>query len=53
MIGFRGGEELTAALDTAAANDPGKPSRSELIRRIVVEWLQARGYLAKGESNGR
>ena len=47
MIGFRGGEELAAALDVAAASDPDKPSRSELIRRIVTEWLKAKGYLPK------
>lgn len=39
--------EITAALDTAAASDPDKPSRSELIRRIVVEWLQAKGFIPK------
>lgn len=36
--------DLTAALDAAAAADPDKPSRSELIRRIVVEWLKAKGF---------
>lgn len=47
MIGFRGGTELAAALDAAAAADPDKPTRSELIRRIVVEWLKAKGYLGR------
>lgn len=37
--------EMTAALDAAAAAEPDKPSRSELIRRIVTEWLKAKGML--------
>ncbi len=45
MIGFRSAADLTAALDAAAAADSDKPSRSELMRRIVLEWLKGRGYL--------
>ncbi|HMO28595.1 MAG TPA: ribbon-helix-helix protein, CopG family [Enterovirga sp.] len=37
--------EMTAALDAAAAAEDDKPSRSELIRRIVTEWLKAKGML--------
>ena len=47
MIGFRGGAEIAAALDAAAAADPATSSRSELIRRIVVEWLTGQGLLAQ------
>jgi hypothetical protein len=34
------------AIDTAAAreSDP-PPTRSEMIRRIVTDWLRRRGYL--------
>jgi ABC-type ATPase with predicted acetyltransferase domain len=50
MVGFRAGDELTAALDNAAAEQDA-PSRSELIRRIVVEWLKDRGYLRNAQSD--
>jgi hypothetical protein len=39
--------EVTAALDRASSDIEGKPSRSELIRRIVVDWLTGKGYLPK------
>lgn len=42
-------DELLAALDAAIATEPEatRPSRSELIRRIVAEWLKERGLLGK------
>lgn len=41
----------TAALDAAieAHEDEPRPSRPELIRRIVSDWLRERGYL-KGQA---
>lgn len=43
MVGFRSPAELTVALDAAAQAQDGQPSRSELIRRIVTDWLRERG----------
>lgn len=42
-------DDITAALDAAIAAEPEatRPSRSELIRRIVAEWLKERGLLGK------
>jgi hypothetical protein len=37
--------DAMAALDAASAAEPGTPSRSELIRRIVTEWLRAKGMM--------
>lgn len=45
MVTARMPLKVSAALDAAAHAEPDTPSRSELIRRIVVEWLQAKGYL--------
>ncbi len=39
--------EVSVALDAAAAAEAEKASRSELIRRIVVEWLKGRGFLPR------
>lgn len=44
-IAVRLENEADAALDAAAAAEPDKPSRSELIRRIVTDWLKAKGML--------
>lgn len=44
-IAVRLENDADAALDEAAAADPDKPSRSELIRRIVTDWLKAKGML--------
>lgn len=35
--------EMREGLDRAAAQEPDKPTRSALIRRIVGEWLRSRG----------
>jgi hypothetical protein len=35
------------AIETAATVEEDKPSRSEMIRRIVTDWLRQRGYLPK------
>jgi hypothetical protein len=45
MIGLRAPLEFTKALDRASAREDDQPSRSEMIRRIVTEWLKAKGYL--------
>ena len=45
MLSFRSPPEITAAIEAAAAANPDTPTRSEMIRRIVVEWLRERGYL--------
>ena len=47
MIGFRAPPNLRAAIETAATAEDDKPSRSELIRRIVSGWLREHGYLPK------
>lgn len=44
-IAVRLENQADAALDTAASVEPDQPSRSELIRRIVTEWLKAKGML--------
>jgi hypothetical protein len=41
----RRGDDLRDALKRAAADD--QRSTSVMIERILVEWLEARGYLAK------
>lgn len=45
MLTFRAPPAVGTALDTAAAADPDKPSRSELLRRVVTGWLKTSGYL--------
>ncbi len=52
MIGFRAAPELRTAIETAASTEDDKPSRSEMIRRIVTNWLRQRGYVLKGGQNG-
>jgi hypothetical protein len=39
--------EVAKALDAAAAEEPDTPTRPEMVRRIIVEWLQRKGYLPK------
>lgn len=34
-----------SALETFAASEVDKPSRSEAVRRILRDWLVDRGYL--------
>ncbi|WP_110375626.1 ribbon-helix-helix protein, CopG family [Chelatococcus asaccharovorans] len=45
MIGLRSSPDFTAAIDKAAAAESDNPSRSEMIRRIVAEWLRQKGFL--------
>jgi hypothetical protein len=45
MLTFRAPPETIAALDAAASADAEAPSRSELVRRIVADWLRSHGYL--------
>jgi metal-responsive CopG/Arc/MetJ family transcriptional regulator len=49
MLTFRAPAEIGEALDRASAELEGKPSRSELIRGLVVDWLKRSGYLAKSK----
>ncbi|WP_425416122.1 hypothetical protein [Oricola indica] len=45
-----------SALDDALADEPDKPSRPEMVRRILRDWLIGAGYLKAGEEsdgNGR
>lgn len=37
--------ELLAAIDHAAAFSPDRPERSEMIARILTEWLHAKGHM--------
>ncbi len=55
MLSFRSPPDITAAIDAAAAKAEGGPSRSEMIRRIVTDWLSERGFLtgAAGEEGVR
>jgi hypothetical protein len=45
MIGFRAPPEFAEAVDASAASQKDKPSRSEMLRRIVTDYLKAKGYL--------
>ncbi len=49
VTSLRLSEEITAGLDAAIASEQEAPysTRSDLIRRIVTEWLREKGYLAK------
>jgi hypothetical protein len=47
MLTFRSPPDLTAGIDAAVAREAGKPTRSEMIRRIVRGWLIERGLLAR------
>ncbi|WP_363316290.1 CopG family transcriptional regulator [Chelatococcus sp.] len=38
--------ELRAAIDKACSAEADNPSRSEMIRRIVSDWLQKNGYFS-------
>lgn len=40
---------MTDALDAVGAADPNRPSRSELIRRIVTEWLASKSINSDGD----
>ena len=42
---------VEAALDAAIRSERDGSSRSELIRRIVTEWLTAKGYLRNAQSD--
>jgi hypothetical protein len=39
---------ITAAIQAAAEADADHPNRSEMIRRIVKDWLIAHGHLDAG-----
>jgi phosphohistidine phosphatase SixA len=44
-------QHAEAALDAAADNERDVTSRSELVGRIVTEWLTANGYLRNAYSD--
>ena len=43
--------QVEAALDAAICSERHGSSRSELMGRIVIEWLTAKGYLRNAESD--
>ncbi|HEV7448589.1 MAG TPA: hypothetical protein VGO18_38840 [Steroidobacteraceae bacterium] len=43
--------QTEAALDAAVGNQRDVSSRSELMGRIVTEWLTAKGYLRNAQSD--
>ena len=45
MVALRMPPEVVTAIQAAAEADAEHPSRSELIRRIVIAWLRERGHL--------
>lgn len=47
MLTFRAPPEIVEALEEAARRQPDSPNRSEMIRRIVTEWLKREGQLAE------
>ncbi|MBX3537684.1 MAG: ribbon-helix-helix protein, CopG family [Chelatococcus sp.] len=46
MSAIRLSPELRAAIDKACSAEADNPSRSEMIRRIVSDWLQKNGYFS-------
>ncbi|GGK29578.1 hypothetical protein [Salinarimonas ramus] len=44
-LSFRSPQKVTQAIERAAQAEPDRPNRSEMIRRIVTEWLRERGHL--------
>jgi hypothetical protein len=46
MVGFRAEKHLIAAIEAAAAAQADRPSKAEMIRRIVVGWLREHGYVS-------
>jgi hypothetical protein len=46
MVGFRAEKHLIAAIEAAAAAQADRPSKAEMIRRIVVGWLREHGYMS-------
>lgn len=47
MLGVRLHDDLLKPLDAVIGDEPDMPSRPEMIRRIIKEWLIGRGYLDK------
>jgi hypothetical protein len=46
LIGVRMPVDVRDAIDAAAGQEKDStPTRSEMIRRIVTDWLRRRGYL--------
>jgi len=56
LLRFRTDREVIDGIDAAADHEADKPSRPEMLRRIVKDWLIGHGYLKAGEEsdgNGR
>lgn len=49
-LSFRSPPAVTQAIERAAKAEADQPSRSEMIRRIVTEWLKERGHLGEGDA---
>lgn len=45
MLTFRAGPDIQGAIERAAKDQGDAPNRSEMIRRIVADWLRSKGYL--------
>ena len=41
--------EMIAALDDARRNVSDLPTRPELVRRVMTDWLRQQGYLPEDE----
>lgn len=41
--------EMIAALDDARRNITDLPTRPELVRRVMTDWLRQQGYLPEDE----
>ncbi len=43
--------EMIAAVDDARRNMPDLPTRPELVRRVMTEWLTQQGHLPDSEGD--
>jgi hypothetical protein len=46
-VGVRCQPELLTAIDAARVDEADNPSRPEMLRRVAVEALKRRGFIAK------
>lgn len=51
LTGVRLHDDLLVPLDAAISDESDDPSRPEMIRRIVKDWLVGHGYLKAGEES--
>ena len=45
LLRFRTDREIIDGIDAAAGDESDNPSRPEMLRRIVRDWLTGHGYL--------